>query len=120
MEAIIEKVKKLSLDKDTIYFDKETYIIPLTINVSFYTGWSWILSESKKIKTNKQLEVDVLMMKQGIVYIRTKEPEFFSWSNGPTLPNRYYTLFSDGTLGYIQNDLVQRWSHNAPTWSYVE
>ena len=116
MEAIFENFKKISIDSKSVSFNKENYIMPITIKVSFYTGWSWILSESRKIKREKELEIYVLEVNDGIIYIKTKEPEFFSWSNGPTLPSRNYALFLDGTVGYIYNDTVQKWAHSGPTW----
>ncbi len=108
MESLITNLKDLSLENRT-----------MKVKITFYTGWSWLLTESKKIKREKLIDVKILDVNDNYITIKTNEPEFFSWSNGPTLPQQQYALFKDGTMGYFLNNELFKWNNSQPTWSIV-
>lgn len=90
----------------------------MKIRVIYYTGWHFIMKECKKIKTEKKLEVEIIYSDDVYKIIKTDTLEFFSWSNGHTIPSNTYVLYPDGSMGYINsNSEIKKWIHSEPKWT---
>jgi hypothetical protein len=92
------------------------------IKVNYFCGWDF--SNPKCIQTSKVINGTILLNTYDnlgfIIYL--KNPEFFSWGNGITIPSNMFALLLDNTMGYYYKNPTNyiKWSDKVPTWEFIE